>query len=53
LKNTLFRIKHLRPPSPKRPVAETASPKCPRPRLSISHSAPLSSRFEAWRASRF
>jgi len=24
-------MKHLRPPSPKRPVAETASPKCPRP----------------------
>ena len=32
LKNTLFYpMKHLWPPSPKRPVAETASTKCPRP----------------------
>ena len=31
-KNThFFRIKHLRPPSPKRLVAETAVPNCPRP----------------------
>jgi len=30
-KHTFFHIKHLRPPSPKRLVAETAAPNCPRP----------------------
>ena len=30
-KHALFRIKHLRPPLPKRPIAETAAPSCPRP----------------------
>jgi len=33
-KHTFFRVKHLRPPSPKRPVAESAAPNCPRPRES-------------------
>jgi len=35
-KHTFFRIKLLRPPSPKRPVAETASANCPRPKLHAS-----------------
>jgi len=30
-KHTFVCIKHLRPPSPKRPVAETAAPNCPKP----------------------
>jgi len=38
-KTYFFGIKHLQSPSPKRPIAETASPNCPRP-MFVPHEVP-------------